>query len=81
MPYSCLSQCIWDWPRHFCKCAHKDPSSGNIYQYQIALRKALSTEALNHGLKDLPEMKPKNLSQRPLESAQHHRLVLTQMYV
>lgn len=52
--YLCLSQCIWDWPRHFCKCADKDPRSGNVYQYQIALRKALSTEALNHSLKDLP---------------------------
>lgn len=72
MHYSCLSQCIWDWPRRFCKC-------GNIYQYQIALRKTLSTEALHHGLKDLPEMKPKNLSQRPLESMEHHELMLMQM--
>lgn len=53
-------------------------TSGNIFQHQTALRKASGTEALNHCLKDLPDMKPKNLSQRPLESMQHHEAVLMQ---
>lgn len=66
MSHLCLSQYIWDWPRSFCNSAHKDPSLGNIYQYQIALRKVFSTDAFNRGLKDLSEMRPKNLSQRPL---------------